>query len=166
MDYKDPIITKLMEKLNTEGPSELRTKYIYGDVLIVPKDELPVCTIAKNNLMVLPDTNLEDLHIIPIVMNIIYDYTNDLTQDHQIVAGVNSLYKICEGRDATYQLDTDSIMSVLRKYTQLDDNAWISIGQNEQTRIDYGIGQERRGAGIFSVEARIRFNVTLHLIKP
>lgn len=166
MDYKDPFITKLIEKFNAEGPEELRHKYKYGDVLIVPKDELPIVTIAKQNLSVGDASNYEDDHVVGIIMNVLYDYTKDLTQDYDIVAGVNSLYGWCEGRGSDYQLLPKTLLAVLRKYQVLDKNVWISIGPSETTRVDYGIGRERRGQGIFSVEAAIRFNIHAHLIRP
>lgn len=166
MDYQDAVISKLIEKFEAEGPAELSGKYRYGDILIAPKSELPICTIAKTGTNVMPASNMEDQHMMSMVINVIYDYTQDLTQDHDIIAGVNSLYDLIEGRDSNYQLKPDSLLYILRKYQTLDNNLWISVGPQEQTQVAYGIGSQRRGPGIFSIEAAIRFTVRADLSRP
>ena len=97
-EYRDPIIDKLIEKLEAEGPDQLNGKYYNGDVLLVPKSELPICSIAKDTTQVGPASNMEDDHYMPMVLNVLYDYTSDLDQSSDLVAGVTGLYKMMEGR--------------------------------------------------------------------
>ncbi len=170
-EYRDPIIDKIIEKLEAEGPAELRGKYYNGDVLLVPKSELPICSIAKDTTRIFPADNMTDDNLMPLVLNVLYDYTSDLDQSSDLVAGVNGLYKMLEGRGAgagPYDLNTDSLAYVLRKYQTLDagNNLWLQVGPNEETAIDYGLGIERRGPGIFSVEGVIRFSARVHTTRP
>jgi hypothetical protein len=164
-EYKDPIIAKLIEKFEAEGPTELRGHYFHGDILLVPKREMPAVSIAKDETRIYPASNMEDEHYMPLVINVIYDWTKDLDQSSELAAGVTGLYKLVEERDSDYQLVSNSLAYVLRKYQTLDDDVWISVGPNEQLQINYGLGIERRGPGIFSVEAVIRCSVKIHKVR-
>lgn len=161
-EYVDPIIALVIEKLNSEGPAQLQGRYYHGDVLLVPKQELPIVSVAKDNTVIRAASNLEDEHYMPLVINILLDYTADLDQSSDLVAGVTRLYEMCEARNGDYTLKADSLAYILRKYQQLDNNVWIDIGPNEELNIDYGLGINRRGPGIFSVEAVIHTAVKIH----
>lgn len=163
-EYKDPVIAKLIEKLEAEGPERLRGKYYNGDVGIVPKSEMPVCSIAKDATKMRPADNMTTEHYMPLVINVIWDATEDIGQSEDIVSGVNSLYEVVEGRDETYQLAEETIAYVLMKYHNLDDNLWLAVGPNEEVDIDYGLGINRRGRGIHSLEAVIRVSAKLHKV--
>lgn len=172
-EYRDPIIDKIIEKLEAEGPSELVGKYYNGDVLLVPKSELPICSIAKDTTRISPADNMTDDNLMPLVLNVLYDYTSDLDQSSDIVAGVTGLYKMLEGRGqddgaGPYDLNANSIAYILRKYQTLDaaNNLWLQVGPSEETQIDYGLGIERRGPGIYSVEGVIRFSARVHTVRP
>lgn len=166
-EYRDPIIQKIIDTLESEGPQELRGKYQHGDTWMPNKEELPVVTVSKDNTRIGAASNAEDDQLLPMVINVIYDYMRDLTQSSDLAVGVTTLYDYCEGRDATtYMLKSDSIAYVLRKYPKLDNDLYISVGPGEELQIDYGMGVERRGPGIFSVEAVIRFNVRFQQNRP
>lgn len=165
-EYVDPIIALVIEKLNSEGPAELQNRYYHGDVLLVPKQELPIISVAKDQTVIRAASNLEDEHYMPLVINILLDYTADLDQSSDLVAGVTRLYEMCEARNGDYSLKADSLAYILRKYQRLDDNVWIDIGPNEELNIDYGLGINRRGPGIFSVEAVIHTAVKVHTERP
>lgn len=165
-EYRDPIIEKLIEKLNAEGPSMLNGKYEHGDTLRAPVEDLPKATISKDLTRMMPASNMEDDQFMPMVINVIYNATRDYTQSSDLQAGLTTLYGICEGRNSDYTLKEDTLAYVLRKYQKLDNNLFISIGQNEELSINYGMGIERRGPGIFSVEAVLRFNVRFIQMRP
>lgn len=165
-EYVDPVVAKLIEKFNDEGPSELANKYYYGDVLLVPKEDLPIVTVAKDATRIGGVSNREDAHTIPLVINVIVDWTRDLDQSFNLQAGLQQLYKLCEERESDYTLKTETLAYVLRKYQKLDTNLWLAIGADQTVDIDYGLGIERRGPNIFSVEAVIRLNAVLHIAKP
>lgn len=161
--YKDPIVQKILDKFEDEGPQELKGHYYNGDVTDVPKEELPVCSLAKDNLIVEPASNMEDEHRISLVANVIIDWTQDLNRDFNIVAGSQQLYDLMEGRNDDYTLKPTSLLYILRKYQKLDTNLWLSVGQGERVNGDYGLAEGRRGPGIFSLEGVLRFNAILHV---
>lgn len=162
--YYDPIITKVIEMLEANGPTKLHGRYVNGDVLLPNKSELPMCYITKDQVLAQPANNMEDEHLQMLVATVILDFTGDLNEASNIVAGVPDLWQICEGRDENYQLLSDTMLYQLRNSQQLDDKMWLGLGTPVQ--INYGMGIERRGPGIFSIEATIRFTIRLHLPAP
>ncbi len=159
--YRDPIITKVIEFLETNGPSKLRGRYIHGDVLLPNKSELPLCYLTKDQVSVVPANNMEDEHQQAIVATIILDHTQDLNEAYDMVGGVSELWEFIEARGDDYQLKRDTLMFQLRLQQQVADKFWIGLGT--PVTVNYGMGVERRGPGIFSIEATVRFTVRLHL---
>lgn len=166
-EYRDPILQKLIDTLEAEGPSELIGHYKQGDVIAVSKEELPVVTVTKDSTRMGAASNQEDDQLLPIVINVIYDFMRDLTQSSDLEVGMTTLYGYCEGRsEEDYNLLPSSIAYVLRSHPKLDNNLYISVGPNEELSINYGMGVERRGKGIFSVEAVLRFNMRFQQNRP
>ena len=166
MHYEDAVIKKLIEKFELEGPAKLARKYRYGDIFVMPKSDLPLVTIAKTGTITTPASNMESEYMMSMAINVIYDFTSDLRQDRTLQAGINSVYDLIEGRDENYQLKPESLLYILQKYQVLDNNLWIMAAPNDRIETVYGIGNQRRGPGIFSVEGLIRFNVKAHLQRP
>lgn len=165
--YKDPVIQKLIDVLNELGPVDLKNKYYHGDVMVPAKSDLPMVTIAKDRTRITQASDLEDDNIMPLVINVLYDYTADLTNDFDVQAGVTSLYRLVEERDPTnYRLKEGTIAWVLRQKQQLGPKLFLAVGPNEVLDVDYGIGVERRGPGIFSVESVIRITARAHTPRP
>lgn len=165
--YKDPIIEKLIQALDAEGPVQLRGKYRHGDILVPAKSELPLCTIARDRTRISQASDLEDDNDMPLVITVLYDYTQDLTNDFDVQAGLTSLWEIMEKRNSSnYAIEPGTIAYVLRHKQQLDNKLWLAVGPNQVVDIDYGIGIERRGPGIFSVEAVARVSARVHSPRP
>jgi hypothetical protein len=166
-EYRDPIFQKLIDLLEAEGPEELVGHYVQGDVLRPAKESLPLVTVGKSTTRVGAASNMEDDQLMAVQLNIIYDYMQDLEQSSDLEVGLTSLYGMCEGRDeTTYELSENTIMYVLRKHPKLDNDLYISVGPNEEVQIEYGMGIQRRGPGIFSVEAIIKFNLRFQQLRP
>lgn len=165
--YKDPVIEALITVLDAEGPAELKGKYRHGDVIVPAKSDLPMVTISRDRTRITQASDLEDDNIMPLVINVLYDYTQDLTNDFDVQAGVTSLYRLVEERDpANYRVLPGTIAWVLRNKQQLANKLWLAVGPNESLDIDYGLGVERRGPGIFSVESVIRISARAHTARP
>lgn len=164
-EYRDPILKALIDMLESDGPSELRGHYIYGDTLAPPKSSLPVVSVARNNTNIRSDGTMQDRHIQPITIAIIYDWTRDLDQSFDLTRGSNALYRLVEERDTDFSIKAGSLAYALRKNQKLGDNLFISIN-DEGLDIDYGLGVEKRGSNIFSVEGIIRFNLESTQQKP
>lgn len=164
-EYRDPILRKLIGMLEAEGPAALRGRYIYGDTLAPAKENLPCVSVAKQTTVVRSDGTMQDVHVMPIVMAVIYDWTTDLDQSFDLVRGTTGLYKLVEERNADYSVKAGSLVYALRANQKLDNNLFISIN-DEGLQCDYGLGWEKRGDNIFSTEGILRFNLELTQPKP
>lgn len=162
--YKDPIITTIIGLFNSYGPPELKNRYFYGDPLQVPKSQLPAVFITKDGTDISNLTNAEDQAAISLVANVVLDLSRDFNQAFDNIASSNAMYDFMEGRDVNYELKPTSLCYILRKYQSLANNLWINPEQ--PLRPDYGIGVEKRGPGIFTVEGVIRFMVLQKQITP
>lgn len=159
--YRDSVIGKVIQFFNTNGPAQLKGRYVEGDVLLPAKSDMPLCYLARDETRIVPANNMEDEHQIDLVANVIYDMTDDFNQSADLVAGVTSLYEIMEARKSDYTLKPDTLLYQVRLQEQVEPKFWIGVGN--PVVVSYGIGVERRGPGIFSVEAVMRFTVRLHL---
>ena len=157
-EYRDPILKALIDMLEADGPADLVGHYVYGDVLAQPKSDLPVVSVARDGTTILSDGTMQDRHVQPIVVSVIYDWTRDLNESFDLTRGTNKLYEYIEARDDTFTLKTKTLAYALRKNQKLGDNLFISINDNGLL-VDYGLGIEKRGANIFSVEGILRFNI-------
>jgi hypothetical protein len=158
-EYRDPILKAIIDMLEADGPRELVGHYIYGDTLAPAKSALPVVSVARDGTRVLSDGTMLDRHVTSIVMAVIVDYTTDLNTSFDLSRGTSQLYELIEKRDTTTQeLAHNTLAYALRKNQKLADDLFISIN-DDGLLIDYGLGIEKRGSNIFSVEGILRFNV-------
>lgn len=165
MSYKDPISELLISNFRSEGLASIK-EYYNGDVYTVPREDLPVLYVVKDATRIAPADNRNDETRTAYVIGVIYNYTEDIDTSSELVAGVNSLYEIVEGRDEnTLDLKTNSLAYILRKHLTLADDTWVDIGAGAALEIDYGIGIEKRGRGIYSLEAMIRCVVVHHQLR-
>ena len=164
-EYRDPILKAIIDMLELDGPEELKKHYVYGDTLAPPRSALPVISVARDGTRIVSDGSMQDRHITAIVMAIIVDYTTDFNTSFDLTKGTNKLYELVEARDTALKLKTKTIAYALRKNQKLGDNMFISVN-DEGLAIDYGLGVEKRGANIFSVEAILRFNIENTQKKP
>lgn len=164
-EYRDPIITKLIEMLEANGPRELVGHYMYGDTLAPNKADLPVVAVARDGTNVLSDGTMQDRHVHSFVVSVIYDWTQDLDQSFDLVKGSTALYRLFQEMNDDYSVKEGTLVYALRKNQKLDTNLFISVNDNGLT-VDYGLGVEKRGDNIFSVEGVVRFNVESTQKKP
>lgn len=157
--YKDPIIEKIITHLRAAKIPGIKG-FFNGDIVVPAKRDIPLIYVAKDTTRIGQASNEEDEHLMPMVATVIYDMTKDIGQSYDMVAGAGGLYEIVEGRDPDYSLKTNTLAYVLRANQQLDDKLWIAVGSDVE--ISYGIGVNRRGPGIWSVEAVVRFTARLH----
>lgn len=164
-NYSDPVLAKIISVLNAEGPAALKGKYYQGDpVQVVNKSFLPAAFVTRDRTQVSNISNAEDESKMPIAINVVYDLTRDFNQAFNNISSSVSVYEWIEARNADYTLRDDSILYVLRKYQQLDRKLWINLSAPLEAH--YGIGLQKRGPGIFSVEGIIRLEIIQHQIRP
>jgi hypothetical protein len=164
-EYRDPILKAIIDMLEADGPRELVGHYIYGDTLAPAKSALPVVSVARDGTRILSDGTMQDRHVTSIVMAVIVDYTTDLNTSFDLSRGTSQLYELIEARDENRDLKTNTLSFALRKNQKLNENLFISI-LDDGLMIDYGLGIEKRGSNIFSVEGILRFNVESTQKKP
>lgn len=162
--YRDPIISKVMEKLNAEGPAELKGRYYQGDIIMPAKSIMPFCSIAIDTQAINSSDSMEDLNAIPLVLTVVVETTKDI-KSFDLAAGSTKLYELIAARNDDYSLRADSISYVLRKYAQLDNKLFNSINDQPLTA-DFGIGVGRRGPGVFSIEGSVRTTVYAYTPTP
>ncbi len=164
-EYRDPILKAVIDMLESDGPAELRGHYIYGDTLAPAKSALPVVSVARDGTRIISDGTMQDRHVTSIVMAVIVDYTTDLNTSFDLSRGTSQLYELIEARDTSRNLKGNTIAFALRNKQKLAENLFISI-LDDGLMIDYGLGIEKRGSNIFSVEGILRFNIESTQKKP
>lgn len=163
--YKDPIIELIIKKLNEVGPTKLRGRYINGDVLKPNKSEMPMAYVARDTTRAQSANNMEDEDLQNFVITVILDHTTDINIAYNMVAGTPELYDFMEGKDpTTMYLKKNTLLYFARSNQQLANKVWVALGT--PVIINYGLGIERRGPGIFSIEATMQFTVRQHQPTP
>jgi len=165
--YKDPIIEAVINFLDGNASRDIKT-YYYGDVLLIPKTELPAISVAIDATRIAVDDTGTDKSTVPLVISVITDINDNPNRDFDVMAGTNSLYDIVIGRNDDFTFKDYSLAHLLRKNQDLaavtlpgGDSVQVWLGtetDREPLDIDFGIGVERRGQGIWSVESTIRIN--------
>lgn len=163
--YRDPIIKAVVDLLEKNADSRLKGRYYYGDVLLVPKSQLPICSVSIDSEAITTVNSLEDESTVPIVINVLTDYNDQGGKDFDLQSGTNMLYEIIAGRNDDFTFKENSMLGILRSKDGVQPvvNEKIYLGINDQAvTADFGIGVERRGAGIFSIEGVIRITATIN----
>lgn len=163
--YEEPTLKALIAKLNADGPAALRNKYVIGDPLVVPESKLPLCFVSKDILTISNDSNTDDKHDIPVVLNVVYKFTKELNQKTNVQAGTSGLYELCEARNADYSLKSGSIAHVLRSNEVLDAANRLYIDADADLVIEYLISPPSR-RGFLSDEAVIRTKLVSNQTRP
>ena len=154
--YQDPIITKYFDliKANTDVFKE----FYYGDPIRIPASNLPAIILSREQTRVGHLTNAEDEHGMQMILSIITDIRNDLSDYTNIVAGVNTLYDLVEGRDATtLQLKPTSLLSILRHNLEVDIQHNLRTDLSTITTAEYGMTLGKRTEEGWAMECQIKF---------
>jgi hypothetical protein len=163
--YRDPVIELLKSVLNAHGPAALQNKYFTGDPLVVAKSRLPAVFITRDVTRITNEDVVNDRHDMAIVLNVVQDLTADFNQAFDQLNSSVTLYRWIEGRNADYTLRSDSLLYILRNYQEtIANNMWINMA--EAVEASYGVTVNKRGNGIYSVEAVIHVLITALQMSP
>ena len=162
-DYIDPILKKYADliKANTGAFKE----FYYGDPIRIPASSLPVLILAKIDTRVANLTNAEDKHDIRISLTAVTDIRTSIQEDKTMVAGVNMLYNLMEGRNADYTLKQDSLLNILRHSVELDIANNLRTDISTMTRVDYGITMGKRAPDAWSTEGTLELTASFTQIR-
>jgi hypothetical protein len=136
----------------------------YGDPIRIAKSSMPALVIAKVDTRASNLTNQEDLHQIRISLAVVVDIHDTLDEDKTLVAGVNELYNLMEGRAANYQLVPTSLLYILRHNVEIDPGNNLRTDLNTMTAVTYGMTLGKRKEAAWSIEGTLEF--TAHFTQP
>jgi hypothetical protein len=157
--YIDPIMRTYVETIKA-GTSVFQGIF-YGDPIRVAASQLPALIVAKVDTRVSNMTNVEDMHQIRLSFTVVTDIHDTLNEDSQIVAGVNALYNIMEGRQKdTYLLDPKSLLYILRHNVEIDPANNLRTDLSTMSRVDYGMTMGKRKEAAWSIEGTVE--ITAH----
>jgi hypothetical protein len=157
--YIDPIMRKYADVIGAATPA-FKAVY-YGDPIRIPMSALPALIIAKVDTRVSNMTNAEDMHQIRLSFTVVADIHDTLNEDKRMVAGVNDLYNLMEGRsDDTYQLTPTSLLGILRHNVEIDPANNLRTDLNTMSRVDYGMTMGKRKEAAWSIEGTLE--ITAH----
>lgn len=152
--YQDPILKKYVDTI-TAATKQFKRVY-YGDPIRIGTSELPALIIAKVDSRVSNLTNQEDRHELRISLTVVTDIRNTISDDKEMVRGVNSLYDIMEGRqEGTYLLKPSSLLYIIRHNVELDVGNNLRTDLNTMSRVDYGMTIDKRMESSWSIEGML-----------
>lgn len=160
--YKDPILTRIKEVLDRDGPKELKGRYGFGDPGQVNKSQLaqPMAFISYEDQSFMDNTSAELESTLPVVINVVVDMTKDFGQGLDAYSHMQVTNIAC-GRNANFSLREDSIVGALRKNQDLsktEDDLQLYLDPQTPTRVEFDY--QNRDKGVVTAEALIHFTVT------
>jgi hypothetical protein len=162
--YIDPIMKKYVDLIQA-NTSAFKSVY-YGDPIRVGVSELPCLIVAKIDTRVSNMTNQEDLHEMRLSFTVVTDIRDTLSEDKHMVAGVNALYNLLEGRlDETYQLNPKSLLGILRHNVEIDPANNLRTDLKTITHVDYGMTMGKRKEGAWAIEGMLQLTGTFSQIR-
>lgn len=157
------IFTEIKDILNTEVKSQRGIKAVYyGDPGIINKSNLPAITIYPGN------TTLEargcgaggtDRVRHTVNIGLIWDLRDEFDKKPEEVKITKSLLKTIFERDASGNMQADTIIGAIRKYVTLNSTVMF----NNNFNIDYGITNRR---SFPTLESVIKFQIELRPQRP
>lgn len=157
--YIDPVMQKYVEIIKAGNPNF--KGIFFGDPIRIGLSQLPALIVAKIDTRVSNMTNQEDMHQMRLSFTVVTDIHDTLNEDKQIVAGVNDLYNIMEGRqDDTYALAPHSLLYILRHNVEIDPANNLRTDLSTMSRVDYGMTMGKRKEAAWSIEGTLE--ITAH----
>jgi hypothetical protein len=152
--FKDPIIEKIFNNIEASA-SGVFTTYFYGDPVLLAKSDLPALIGVKDTTEIGDESNAEDYHRMNIVLTVVIDIRQYLEEpaDYNVHVAYQKLYDVIEGRNADYTLKSTSVLDILRKNHNLNNNANIDL--RSAMNIDYGFTVGKRAENALAWEANI-----------
>lgn len=162
--YIDPILKKVKDILDKDGPAVLRGRYGYGDPVVVNKSELskPIAFISYDTDYEVHDSAGGEVETNAIVaICVVVDMTRDFNQGMDVRSHLE-LVDLVAGRNVDLTLKKTSIMGALRANEDPGERLWIDAGT--QTTIEFDAVP--RDKGLVTAEAIVRFTVKHSQFRP
>lgn len=159
--YKDPILVRIREVLEKDGPRELVGRYSFGDPGAVNKSDVeqPRCFISYDTQSVQDSATGMIQTVSNIIVNVVYDMTRDHGQGMDNYSHM-SVVELVTGRTDDFALRTDSIVGALRKNQDMSDDddmrqLYIDVGTPTEVEFD----ALPRNHGLVTAEGIVHFTV-------
>jgi len=166
--YRDPIITKLIELFEAHGPEELKGKYYYGQLYALPQNQgvLPAVFISQVRDQGSSEGTGRDRSAKSYQITVSVEMKKEWNRSVQAVETHMDLQRYLAGMDENYDWLPDSFMYQLRANETLDGEKklYIDLGSITDAQILPGI--EARGVGIYTYEGVIQFQVRHNQLRP
>lgn len=163
--YKDPILKKYQTLFEAAMPGVFKSFY-QGDPIQIPKSSMPAMVMSKSQTRISNLTNAEDQHEIGIILTVITDLRDEISDDTQMVPGIAQLYAIIEAREeATYALKSGTILDVLRSNIEVDATYNLRTDLGSITTANYGLTVDKRAQQGFAIEGQIEFTATFSQVR-
>ncbi len=162
--YVDPILKKIKEILDKEGPTVLRGRYGYGDPVVVNKSQLakPLAFLSYDTDYEVHDSAGGEIETnATVALCVVVDMTKDFNQGMDVRSHLE-LIELVAGRNDDMTLRDDSLLAALRANEDPGDRLWIDAGT--QTTIEFDAVP--RDKGLVTAEAIIRFTVKHSQFRP
>ena len=156
MNYKDTIIQKYLDLIKDNASGDIKTFY-NGTLMQIPISRLPLVMIDIESTEADEFSNVEDQHIISLVLTYIADMRQTTSAAQLIEAGFGKVLEALVGRGSDYSLKSTSILYILRHNLNIDasNNLRTDVGSiTVATPREVATG---RLAGYWSAEGTIRF---------
>lgn len=162
--YVDPILQKIKEILDKEGPVALRGRYGFGDPVIINKSQLakPLAFLSYGDDYEVHDSAGGEIETNATVnVCVVVDMTKDFGQGMNARSHLE-LVELVAGRNKDMTLKRNSVLGALRANEDPGERLWIDAGT--QTTIEFDATP--RDKGLVTAEAVVRFTVKHSQFRP
>lgn len=169
VQYKDPIVTKLIEKFEEFAFKDLKGKYYYGTPMLIAQNQLnfpAVCISGGVESQTYTDTNSSDESRMLYTITVMIDMKKEWLSGKNIVGSEQNLHKWLIGRDENMDMLEGSLEYVCRKFHVLDADKRLYIDLGRETRARIRPNIEGRGRGMFLYEGTLEIEIKHNQIKP
>ena len=96
-------------------------------------------------------------------LDIIMDWTPNMTADYKISKAKSDLKMLVSARGNDLKIAPNTILGVLEHNENLGDNLFLRLNPEAMYSAEYGLYANDRGADVSSVEARISLSVDFYV---
>lgn len=160
-NYKDAILERVKEVLNTHGSTELKGRYGIGDPGVVNKSQLskPMAFISYEEQSLDMDASHEMESTLPVVIDIVCDMTRDFGQGLD-AKGHQRVISLACGRNDDFSIREDSVSGVFMHHQDLTKNGDpMQLFVDPATPIQVELDYQTRDKGLVTAEAIVHLTL-------
>ena len=163
-EYRDPIMTKIIDILKKDGPGDYVRNYVYGYVDNRMHSEMPIISITKDDANQSTESQATDKLLETYLINLFVSWTANEADSSDLVRGQTELFKIIDNKDADGRPGKGGILYALRNKVQVAPSMFIGLNRDTAPTVDYGGEVESVGDDVFSVSATVAVGVEIRRI--